>query len=134
MAQGEGAVRVLVVDDDQGMAKTLGDILGASGYEVEIAFSGQEALERVRRRPPDGILMDIRMPDRNGVEVFRQLKRLAPDSFVIFMTAYSASGLVEEAWTEGAVEVLAKPLDLARTLRLIEAAAAKTSHLEAQPG
>ncbi len=126
MAEGEEAVRVLVVDDDEGMAKTLNDILSASGYEVEIAFSGQEALERVRRRPPDGILMDIRMPDLNGVEAFRELKRLTPDSFVIFMTAYSASGLVEEARTEGAVEVLAKPLDLVRTLSLIEEKAAKT--------
>ncbi len=126
MGRGEDPVRVLVVDDDRGMAETLRDVLGASGYQVEIAFSGREALERARERPPDGILMDLRMPDLNGVEAFRELKRLTPDSFVIFMTAHSASGLVEEARTEGAVEVLAKPLDLAQTLSLIEETAAKT--------
>ncbi len=126
MGQSEGPVRVLVVDDDEGMAETLRDVLGASGYRVETAFSGHQALERVRQRPPDGILMDLRMPDLNGVEAFRQLKRLAPDSFVIFMTAYSVSDLVAEARSEGAVEVLAKPLDLARTLRLIEETAAAT--------
>ena len=124
---GEDAIRVLVVDDDKGMAETLRDILGASGYEVDVAFSGEEAMERVRERPPDGILMDIRMPGFNGVEAFRELKRLTPDSFVIFMTAFAASGLVEEAWTEGAVEVLAKPLDVARTLSLIQKTAAKTA-------
>ena len=130
---GEDAVRVLVVDDDKGMAETLRDILGASGYEVDIAFSGEEALERVRERSPDGILMDIRMPGWNGVEAFRELKRLTPDSFVIFMTAYAASGLVEEARTEGAVEVLAKPLDLTRTLSLIEETAARSPLLLVTP-
>ena len=122
---GEDAVRLLVVDDDRGMVETLRDILGASGYEVDVALSGEKALELVRRRAPDGILMDIRMPGFNGVEALRKLKRLAPDSFVILMTAYAASRLVEEARAEGAVEVLAKPLDLARTLSLIQEAAAR---------
>ena len=122
---GEDAVRLLVVDDDRGMVETLRDILGASGYEVDVALSGEKALELVRQRAPDGILMDIRMPGFNGVEALRKLKRLAPDSFVILMTAYAASRLVEEARAEGAVEVLAKPLDLARTLSLIQEAAAR---------
>lgn len=126
MAQADETVRVLVVDDDEGMVGTLRDILDACGYEVDVAFSGSEAMKLVRQRQPDSILMDIRMPGLNGVEAFRELKRLSPGSFVIFMTAYAASHLVEEARTEGAIEVLSKPLDLARALTLIEETAAKT--------
>lgn len=113
---------LLVVDDDLGMVATLSDILQASGYSVETATDGLEATEWVRahERAPDCILMDIRMPGVNGVDAFREIKRLAPECRVIFMTAYSNSGLVDEARDEGAVDVLPKPLDLERLLRLVE--------------
>lgn len=119
-------MRVLVVDDDRAMVSTLGDVLLASGYEVELAHSGGEAVERAARTRPDCILMDIRMPDLDGVEAFRRIKRLSPASFVIFMTAYSSSSLVVEAQREGAVDVLPKPLDLERVLELIRKTAART--------
>ncbi len=121
-----GEARVLVVDDDEGMVATLRDILGVTGYQVDVALSGLEAVDRVRQQAPDCILMDIRMPGLNGVEAFREIKRLAPESFVIFMTAYAASTLVEDARREGAVEVVPKPLDLERVLSLIEETAQKT--------
>ena len=120
---------VLVVDDDEGMVATLRDILGTTGYRVDVAHSGSEALDRVRRQVPDCILMDVRMPGLNGVETFREIKHLAPDSSVIFMTAYAASELVSEALREGAVEVIPKPLDLEQVLHLIDANAHRTSVL-----
>lgn len=119
-------ISVLVVDDDEGMVATLQDVLGAAGYDVDVAHSGAQAVERVRRRSPDCILMDVRMPGLNGVEAFREIKRLSPESFVIFMTAYAASTLVEEARREGAVEVIGKPLDLDHVLGLIEETAQTT--------
>lgn len=119
MTEPDGRLQLLVVDDDEGMAATLRDILGASGYGVEVANSGYEAVERIRDHKPDGILMDIRMPGMNGVETFRETKILAPESFVIFMTAFSESSLVDDARREGAVEVMPKPLDVDGLLRLI---------------
>ncbi len=119
-------IRVLVVDDDEGMVSTLHDILGAAGYDVDVAHSGPDAVERVRLQAPDCILMDVRMPGLNGVEAFREIKKLSPESFVIFMTAYAASTLVEDARSEGAVEVVPKPLDLERVLHLIEDTAQTT--------
>ena len=116
----DGTIHVLVVDDEEDMVATLDDVLTEFGYSVDTATSGQEALERVRVRVPDCILMDIRMPGMDGVETFREIKRLCPECSVIFMTAYSASHLVEEALAEGAIEVLAKPLDPERVLTLIE--------------
>ncbi len=121
-----GDIHVLVVDDDAGMVATLHDILGAAGYSVDVAHSGPEAIERVRRKAPDCILMDVRMPGLNGVEAFREIKRLSPESFVIFMTAYAASTLVEDARLEGAVEIVHKPLDLERVLYLIDNSAQRT--------
>ena len=123
MIQPQEKVHLLVVDDDQGMAATLRDILGASGYGVDVAFSGEEAVEQVKARRPDGILMDVRMPEMNGVETFRKTRELAPESFVIFMTAFSESALVDDAWREGALQVVPKPLDVPDLLRLIERAA-----------
>ncbi len=123
MIQPQERIRLLVVDDDEGMVATLRDILGASGYGVDVAFSGREAVEQVKTRRPDGILMDIRMPEMNGVEAFRKTKKLAPKSFVIFMTAFSESALVEDARREGALNVVPKPLDVPNLLQLIQRAA-----------
>ncbi len=123
MTEPQERIRLLVVDDDEGMVATLRDVLGASGYGVDVAFSGKEAVEQVRTRRPDGILMDIRMPEMNGVEAFRKTKKLSPESFVIFMTAFSESALIADARREGALEVVPKPLDLGGLLQLIQRAA-----------
>ena len=119
-ARTDRKLQVLVVDDDEGMLTTLFDILGLSGYEVSSASSGQKAIEHVRDHQPDCILMDIRMPDMHGIEAFHEIKRLAPESPVIFMTAYADAALVEEARREGAVAVVPKPLDLDHLLQFIE--------------
>ena len=119
MASLNGSTRVLIVDDDKGMVTTLKDILGACGYQALHAESGHEAIEHARTGTPHAVLMDIRMPGLNGVDTFRELKRLAPDAYVIFMTAYATSELVEEARREGAIEVLPKPIDMELLLDLL---------------
>ena len=119
MAPLSASTRVLIVDDDKGMVSTLSDILSACGYQVSVAGSGHEAIHQAHSSTPHAVLMDIRMPGLNGVDTFREIKRLAPDSYVIFMTAYATSELVEEAHREGAVEVLPKPIDMELTLDLL---------------
>ena len=119
MASLNGSTRVLIVDDDKGMVTTLKDILGACGHQALHAESGHEAIEHARTGTPHAVLMDIRMPGLNGVDTFRELKRLAPDAYVIFMTAYATSELVEEARREGAIEVLPKPIDMELLLDLL---------------
>ncbi len=126
---GVSDVRVLVVDDDPSMVATLKDILDTTGFMVEVAHSGQEALGKARERLPDCILMDVRMPGLDGVETFRELKGIAPQCKVIFMTAFASSDLVNQAHSEGAVEVFPKPLDLERVIHLIEVSTAKVSVL-----
>ncbi len=105
-------LRILVVDDDHSMAKTLVDILKVTGYEAEAAHSGAKALEKVAERPFDCVLTDIKMPEVDGVELYRAIKARQPELPVVLMTAYSTDKLVEEGLEEGAIANLTKPLDI----------------------
>ena len=111
-------ISILIVDDEPDMLRGLRRILKVRGFDVDTAGSGEEAVERVREREPDGILMDIRMPGIDGVEAFRQIRSIAPNVFVIFMTAFSK--LVDEAHDEGPIDVLSKPVELDEVCTLIE--------------
>lgn len=104
--------RILVVDDDRMMARTLRDILRVKGYQAEVAYSGPEALEMVGRQAFDCVLSDIKMPGVNGVEICRAIKAQQPDLPVVLMTAYSSDWLVQEGLEEGAIASLVKPLDI----------------------
>lgn len=105
-------LRILVVDDDPGMVKTLVDIFKVKGYEAEAAFSAPEALSKVAEGHFDCVLSDVRMPQVNGVELYRAIKAEQPDLPLVLMTAYSADHLVQEALAEGAIACLTKPLDV----------------------
>ena len=110
---------ILVVDDHAGMAKTVAEILRYSGYVVEIAHSGPEALEKLVDGRFDCLLSDIRMPGMNGIELYRTIKARRPGLPTLLMTAYSADGLVQEGLAEGVRAVLPKPLDIDELLALI---------------
>jgi CheY-like chemotaxis protein len=110
------------VDDDVGTAETLGDILEASGYEVQLAADGPEALTRFKATSFDVVFLDIKMPGMDGIEVFRRMKGLA-DVPAVMMTAYALPGLIAEAEREGVVAVLAKPLPVERVLNFLAALA-----------
>ena len=105
-------LRILIVDDDQRMANTLKDILSVKGYGTEVAFSGSEALGKVGKEKFDCVLTDVKMPEMNGVELYKAIKGIQPDIPVVLMTAYSADMLVKEGLEEGAIGTLAKPLDI----------------------
>ncbi len=115
-------IRILIVDDDVGTAETLGDILEASGYEIQLAADGPEALSRFKATPFDVVFLDIKMPGMDGIEVLRRMKGLA-DVPAVMMTAYALPGLIAEAEREGVVAVLAKPLPVERVLDFLAALA-----------
>ena len=105
-------VSILIVDDDLGMLKTLKYILTYKGYEVVALNTGVEAIEQIKERSFDIVLIDLRMPDMNGVEVLKEIKRLDPETNVMMITAYTMHELVEKAKKGGAKAILSKPLDL----------------------
>jgi len=111
---------ILIVDDDMGMCETLCDIMEDKGYHTAIALSGHEAVQKAKEAAFDVILMDIKMPRMNGVETFKEIKKMHPETAVVMMTAYAVEDLIREAVHEGAYGVLYKPLDMERTIGLIE--------------
>jgi DNA-binding NtrC family response regulator len=105
-------MRVLVVDDDWLMAKTLVDVLSVKGYRAEAASSGPQALEMMGEDKYDCVLTDIKMPDVNGVDLLRAIKDMRPHVPVVFMTAYATNRLMDEGFKEGAIASFVKPLDI----------------------
>ena len=102
---------VLVVDDDPGHRGMLEALLSRWGLAVTSAPDGKEAVERVRERPFDMVLMDIRMPDMDGITALKEIRKYNPAVPVVLMTAYSAVESAVEAMKSGAVDYLIKPLD-----------------------
>jgi DNA-binding NtrC family response regulator len=97
---------ILLVDDDKDMTETLSDILTDMSYRVETANDGLEAIEKVKTHAFDTVLLDIKMPGVNGVETFREIKKIQPEAVVMLMTAQSVEELVAEALEEGAYGTL----------------------------
>lgn len=108
--------RILVVDDDRRIVRTTSDILRLNGYEVAIAFSGEEAVARVIAGVPDCVLMDLKMPGVDGVDALKRIKAVAPGVPVVLMSAYATDEQVVEAKRFGAATVLTKPIDIQQVL------------------
>ena len=111
---------ILVVDDLRSMRLTLGGILEDEGHNVVTAENGYQAIEAVRKTHFDIIFMDIKMPGIDGVQTFREVKKIDPKTAVIMMTAYSVEDLVKEALAEGAYTVVYKAFDIGRIIAIIE--------------
>ncbi len=110
------------MDDNKSLCRVLSYILNQKGYATTIASDGLEAIKLAEETSFDIILMDIRMPHMNGVEAFKEIKKLRPDAAVVMMTAYSVEELVQEALEEGALAIIYKPLDIEKVISLIEEA------------
>ena len=115
-----GKTNILVVDDLRSMRLTLGGILEDKGYNVVTVENGYQAIEAVRKTHFDVIFMDIKMPGINGVQTFREVKKIDPKTVVIMMTAYSVEDLVKEAMEEGAYAIVSKPFDIDKVISIID--------------
>jgi len=115
-----GKTNILVVDDLRGIRLTLGGILEDEGHNVVAVEDGYQAIEAVKKTHFDGIFMDIKMPGINGIQTFREVKKIDPQAMVIMMTAYSVEDLVKEALEEGAYAIVYKPFDIDKIIALIE--------------
>ncbi|MEW6609903.1 MAG: response regulator [bacterium] len=112
--------KILIVDDEKDLAFIVKRILEISGYEVHYAQSGYEAIEKVRKNTYNICLLDIRLPDMNGVEVFLKIKEIIPGVRVLMMTGFAVEDLIKQALKEGAYACIHKPFDIAKLLEQIE--------------
>jgi DNA-binding NtrC family response regulator len=119
MAQKE---TVLVIDDEPSVADALKVILSDSGYQVAVAMSGREALEKLGKRRFDLAITDVRLPDMSGLDVLRHLRRSHPGVLAIIITAHHTPELAAESLSLGAVAVLPKPFSPSDLLTVINTA------------
>jgi DNA-binding NtrC family response regulator len=123
--------RVLIVDDEKNMRWVLGQSLSGDGFEVAEAADGNEALAAVAAQEPDVMVLDHRMPDKDGMEVLRTLRSKGSTFPIIMLTAHGNVALAVEAMKAGASEYLTKPFDL-EELKLAIDKALKYSGLAAE--
>lgn len=104
-------VAMLIVDDETIVRESLGSWFREDGFQVEVAQSGREALEKLTKRKWDIYLIDIKMPGMDGLELQRKIKEITPDASVIIMTAYASVDTAVEAMKQGAYDYIVKPFD-----------------------
>jgi DNA-binding NtrC family response regulator len=113
---------ILVVDDEAEICDLLQNFLAQEGYQVFTATNGVEAISLGKQNEPDLALLDIKMPGMDGIEVFRELKKVRNDMGVIILTGYGALGTAKEAMRLGAYDYLTKPFDLGLVKNVIQEA------------
>jgi two-component system nitrogen regulation response regulator GlnG len=114
---------LLLIDDDQDLIpEQVRHTFAASRHRVEVATTGAVGLERVRSDPPDVILLDFRLPDQSGLDVFHGIREIDARIPVIFVTMAKTADTAIEAMKQGAFDYLFKPLDLAQVRRVVDEA------------
>ncbi len=108
----ETSTKILVAEDDRTIRRNLVTLLGAEGFGTLEASDGPSALRVIRDEAPDAVLLDIKMPGRDGLEVLADLGPLLAELPVIVITALGGSGAAIEAMRRGAYDYLTKPFDL----------------------
>jgi len=111
--------RILVVDDELGPREALRMIL-RDDYNVVTAESGRQALDYLSSSEFDLVILDIRMPDINGIELLTELKRKAPETEVVMITAYASIDTATDALRNGALDYLIKPFDCSSVKEVVE--------------
>lgn len=111
---------ILVVDDNKDFADVFCDILRTNNYEAESCYGGAQAVEKIKRGNFDIVFLDIRMPEMDGIETLKEVKKLKPDTMVIMMTGYSVDELVHKALEEKASDIIYKPFEISKVLSLIQ--------------
>jgi DNA-binding NtrC family response regulator len=114
---------ILIVDDNEDLLQTFAMILKRRGFCVETAGDGSAALDKFREQSFDVTLMDIVMPEMNGVEAFKKIKQVQPGAPVILMTAYSDEELIQAAREEGIRQIIHKPIRIDQLIKMITEAA-----------
>ncbi|HEX9022878.1 MAG TPA: diguanylate cyclase [Geobacteraceae bacterium] len=109
--------RILIIDDDLNLGKTLADILRGKGYEAEAAASGAEGLASFDRAPSNLVLIDLQLPDMPGIEVLERIKASRPATEAIILTGNASLETAIEATNKGAFSYLLKPYEIEQLLQ-----------------
>ena len=115
-------IKVLLVDDEKDFVTTLSDRIREYRFEADTAMSGEQAIELVTNQAPDVMVLDLKMPRLDGLEVLRQVKKKHPDIQIIILTGHGSFQDRLTAMSLGVFAFLEKPLDFDDLVRSIKAA------------
>lgn len=107
-----GKGKILIVDDQFGIRILLNEVFQKEGYQTYQAANGLKAIELAKAHSPNLVLLDIKIPGMDGIEILRRLKEIDPNIRVIIMTAYGELDIINEAKELGALTHFAKPFDI----------------------
>jgi DNA-binding response OmpR family regulator len=116
----EAKKNILVVDDDKSILRTFTRILQKSGYEIDVAETGREAMDKAENQHYDLVLVDIRLPDMDGTDLLAKLKKQLQDTVKIMITGFPSLETGVKALDEGADAYLVKPVKPQELLLLLE--------------
>ena len=112
--------RILLVDDEIEFVETLCERLSLRGYNVKAVSSSLEAVPLIYSFSPNLVILDIKMPEMNGIEFLKLIKKINPSIDVIMLTAFGNMNFVEESMESGAIEYIIKPIDIKELIIKIE--------------
>lgn len=104
--------KILIVDDQKGVRRLLEELFKKDGWEVQLAADGKEAVQRAGEFLPDIILMDMKMPNMNGLEASQIILKKFNHLDIVMMTAYGEMDVVKEALDAGVKRCITKPFDI----------------------
>jgi two-component system, response regulator, stage 0 sporulation protein F len=104
--------KILIVDDQFGIRILLNEVFQKEGYNTYQAANGLQALDIVKKHDPDLVLLDMKIPGMDGIEILKRMKVIDPNIRVIIMTAYGELDMIQEAKELGAIMHFAKPFDI----------------------
>jgi len=119
MSLGKNA-RIIIVDDDENIRKTMKTILEDEGYAVDLAATGNEAIEMTQKTAYNIALLDIRLPDMEGVELLKLIKDNVPRTRKIMVTGYPSTQNAISALNKNADAYLVKPVDVEKLLNMVK--------------
>ncbi|MBU0683627.1 MAG: response regulator [Candidatus Omnitrophota bacterium] len=117
--EGRSKGKVLVVDDDPGIRDLFFKTLNDEKLKVYLSASGKEGIEFLKKYNPDVVLLDLKMPDIDGIDILRMIKKYDKTKIVIIITGYATMNTAIEAMKLGAYDYIAKPFDNDRILSLV---------------
>lgn len=112
-------IRILVVDDDAGVRQVLRSMLVPAGYDVELAVNGRQAIEKLKGEPCDLVITDLVMPEQEGIETIKQLRRDFPEVKIIAISGAFGGDYLRIAGFLGAHRTMAKPVRMETVLRVV---------------
>src|SRR5262245_12134442 len=103
---------ILVIDDERSMRDLLAIMLKKEGYQIHLAENGKTALNTINKNVFDLVISDIRLPDIDGIEILKHIKKVSPETDVILITAYASKETAVLALKNGASDYIYKPFDI----------------------